>query len=477
MSQSIVVSEDDILWAANQLNGKVRAIFGDKFWEADLIAQGGALDTPSLGDTMHDYFQSRLEVDSSSITLGKILLGLVVGTLYRACGNELPLVTAAECLAVRSEFPLLRGRFVQAHLEVVVYDQMELLSPLFPHILARSILQNKIASQDRYFLFCCFHVILSAVLDEDSSAKTPPVLPAQSIQTRKAEAQPGEHSVFAPIVGTGVTFDDVAGCRQSKAAMVKLGNRITHPEALAQWGVPVPRGVLLYGPPGCGKTLMVKALATHTGRPLYSVKMSDIFTMWVWKSLENLKQLFQAAKSSEKGAIVFLDEADGFISSRKARDAYWQSKQLVDEFNVQMEDIKPTDKMLVVLATNIKEELDEAAVRDQRIDVVISVPPPTYEERLEVFGVHIARAARKAMQPIFNPQIDWAYAAQLTDGLSAAALASIVERSLWEKADLEAEGAHPAMVSTDDLVRSIRARLAEQSKSEKHMGFRQEQKS
>lgn len=253
--------------------------------------------------------------------------------------------------------------------------------------------------------------------------------------------------------------------------MKELSWLLAQPDAVARWGVPVPRGILLYGPPGTGKTLLVKALAKHTGRILYKIKMSDIFSMWYSQSVEYLSRIFMQAKAA-KGAILFLDEADGVISSRSRQHSHEESNRVVTQFNIEMEEIQPGDNLTVILATNIKEKLDEASVRDQRIDLMIHVPLPDMAEREEILRVHKATAESRSDYAVFASDIQLSALATISEGLSGAALAHVIERALWEKALHDIRDGINEPVCHDDLLRSIRVRLSERKDGERHrIGF------
>lgn len=217
--------------------------------------------------------------------------------------------------------------------------------------------------------------------------------------------------------------------------------------------------------------MLAHALAAQTKRRLYAIRASDIFTMWYGQSNKRLAQIFEVVRLA-KNAVLFFDEADGLISTRSHSGTHEESIRVINQFCVQMEALTPEDNVTVVLATNLRERLDEAAVRAKRIDYILTVGLPDLGERFEILRVHAIAAMRKAKRLLFEKGIDWNALAVATANFSGADLAAIIDRVLEQKAVAQARGQTPSVVSQQDLFTALDSYRAERKmKSRRLIGY------
>ena len=180
-------------------------------------------------------------------------------------------------------------------------------------------------------------------------------------------------------------FSDVAANEEALEALRDLVSFIREPEHYAKLGARIPRGVLLYGMPGTGKTLMARALAGEAGVPFFAVNGADFVEMYVGVGASRVRALFQKARKHGR-AVIFFDEIDAIGKKRDNRSD--EREQTLNALLSEMSGFGERDGIIVLAATNRVDTLDEALLRAGRFDRQIEVPLPGMEERLRILQVH-----------------------------------------------------------------------------------------
>ena len=158
-------------------------------------------------------------------------------------------------------------------------------------------------------------------------------------------------------------------------------------ESFERLGIEPPKGVLLYGPPGCGKTLLAKAIANESGANFISIKGPEVLSMWVGESEKKVRELFRRARQVAP-AIIFLDEIDAFAPKRGAYAGTRVSETVVSQLLTEMSGLEELKGVVVIAATNRPDIVDPALLRPGRIDRLVLIPPPNAKARLEILKIH-----------------------------------------------------------------------------------------
>lgn len=160
-------------------------------------------------------------------------------------------------------------------------------------------------------------------------------------------------------------------------------------ERYAEYGLTIPNGMLLYGPPGCGKTFFAEKTAEEIGFNFYQIKPSDIQSKFVNASQENIKKLFDVARENAP-SIIFIDELDALVPSRDTSNISHMNTSAVNEFLAQMNNCGE-DGIFVIGATNRPNAIDPAILRSGRLDKHIYLPPPDFEARKLMFELYLKK--------------------------------------------------------------------------------------
>ncbi len=240
---------------------------------------------------------------------------------------------------------------------------------------------------------------------------------------------------------TNVTFDDVAGIEEAKEEVMEIVEFLKNPKKFQRLGGRIPRGVLLVGEPGTGKTLLAKAIAGEADVPFFSISGSDFVEMFVGVGASRVRDLFKQAKDNSP-CIIFLDEIDAVGRRRGSgftSGGHDEREQTLNAILVEMDGFETNDQVIVCAATNRVDVLDPALTRPGRFDRQIYVPLPDVKGRVEILKVH----SRKVK---LGPNVDMLRLARATPGFSGADLAAIINESA-----LGATLAGKEFIEMDDL--------------------------
>jgi cell division protease FtsH len=220
-----------------------------------------------------------------------------------------------------------------------------------------------------------------------------------------------------------VSFKDVAGAEEAKEEMQEVVEFLKNPQKFIQIGAKIPRGVLLYGAPGTGKTLMAKAVAGEAGVPFFSISGSDFVEMFVGVGAARVRDLFEQAKKNAP-CIVFIDEIDAVGRQRGAGlgGGHDEREQTLNQLLVEMDGFSTGEAIIVMASTNRPDILDPALLRPGRFDRHILIDKPDVKGREAILGVHVLN---KPLDDNINMEI----LAKRTPGFTGADLANMVNEA------------------------------------------------
>ncbi len=241
-----------------------------------------------------------------------------------------------------------------------------------------------------------------------------------------------------------VTFKDVAGCKEAKEELSEIVDFLKNPKKFFEIGARIPKGILLMGAPGTGKTLLARAVAGEANVAFFSISGSEFVEMFVGVGASRVRDLFATAKAAAP-AIIFMDEIDavGRVRGGGMGGGNDEREQTLNQILVEMDGFEPTEKVVVMAATNRPDVLDPALLRPGRFDRRVTIDLPDRGDREEILKIH-------AKQKPFAEDVDLVLIAERTPGFSGADL-----YSLMNEGAILAARENRKKISQYDLIRSI----------------------
>ena len=220
-----------------------------------------------------------------------------------------------------------------------------------------------------------------------------------------------------------VTFDDVAGIDEAREELQEIVEFLRDPQRFSKLGGQIPKGALLVGSPGTGKTLLARAIAGEAGVPFFTISGSDFVEMFVGVGASRVRDMFEQAKKNAP-CIVFIDEIDAVGRSRGngLGNSNDEREQTLNQLLVEMDGFEANEGIIIIAATNRPDVLDPALLRPGRFDRQVVVPIPDIEGREKILGVHMKKVP---LAPDVNPRV----IARGTPGFSGADLANLVNEA------------------------------------------------
>lgn len=257
------------------------------------------------------------------------------------------------------------------------------------------------------------------------------------------DAEP-EGIVESEVERPKVTFKDVGGMEAIKEEIrMKIIHPLAHPELYQAYGKAIGGGVLMYGPPGCGKTHLARATAGEVKAGFIAVGINEVLDMWTGQSERNLNAVFEKARA-HKPCVLFFDEVDALGASR-ASMASAHGRQLINQFLSEMDGVSSSNEgVLILAATNAPWHLDSAFRRPGRFDRILFVPPPDGPARAGILRI-LCRG-----KPVQD--IDYDHLAKISDGFSGADLKGVLDVAIEKKLREAIQAGVPKPLTSRDLL-------------------------
>jgi len=250
--------------------------------------------------------------------------------------------------------------------------------------------------------------------------------------------------IFEKEKGEKITFNDIAGLKEAKQELIEIIDFLKNPKKYLQIGARIPRGVLLVGPPGTGKTMLAKAVANESNVPFFSISGSEFVELFVGVGAGRVRNLFLQARKAGK-AIIFIDEIDtiGKVRGVGITGGHEEREQTLNQLLAEMDGIGREEGIIVMGATNRPEYLDPALLRPGRFDRRIVLDLPDVNDREEILKIH-------CRQKPLGKNVNLKEIAERTPGFSGADLANLVN-----EAALLAARRNKTVIEQEDLIEAI----------------------
>lgn len=249
-----------------------------------------------------------------------------------------------------------------------------------------------------------------------------------------------------------VSFSDVGGMESVKKEIeLKIIKPLLHPELYKAYGKKIGGGILLYGPPGCGKTYLAKATAGQVNAKFINVGLNDILDMWIGNSEKNLHEIFELARHNTP-CVLFIDEIDALGASRSDMKQS-AGRHLINQFLQELDGINDNNEGILVMgATNTPWNLDPAFRRPGRFDRIIFVPPPDEETRESILKLKLTSKPTEA--------IDYKQVAKKIEHYSGADIDAIIDIAIELKLESSFVDGIPKPIDTKDLLNAVKKHKA-----------------
>lgn len=281
-----------------------------------------------------------------------------------------------------------------------------------------------------------------------------PTLPGDELFEGKlrSAAEDADAGTEAEVERPKINFSDVGGMEGLKDEIrMKIIHPLQHPELYKAYGKTAGGGILMYGPPGCGKTYLARATAGEIKAGFMSVGINDVLNMWLGNSEKNLHELFDRARRN-RPCVLFFDEVDALAASR-ADMRTSAGRHLINQFLSELDGVGANNEgVLVLAATNAPWHVDQAFRRPGRFDRILFVPPPDGPARGAVLRIMLKG------KPV--EEIDYDALAKKSDGFSGADLKGAVDTAIEKKLQVAIREGTPRPLSTKDLVAAVGATKA-----------------
>jgi len=264
----------------------------------------------------------------------------------------------------------------------------------------------------------------------------------------RAGWNPPEDSPEIEIERPDSAFKDVGGMETVKEEIrLKIIYPLEHAEMYAAYGKKVGGGILMYGPPGCGKTHLARATAGEIKANFLNIGISDVLDMWIGNSERNLHDLFESARRN-KPCVLFFDEVDA-LGSRRSDMQKSGGRHLINQFLSELDGVESNnDGLLVLAATNAPWHMDPAFRRPGRFDRILFIPPPDKEARAEILRLECRK------KPVAD--LDYDYLAKLSEGYSGADIKAVVDLAVESKLQEAMKAGELKPLATKDLKAAIK---------------------
>lgn len=245
-----------------------------------------------------------------------------------------------------------------------------------------------------------------------------------------------------------INFSDVGGMEAVKKEIeLKIIKPLLHPELYKAYGKKIGGGILLYGPPGCGKTFIAKATAGQVNAKFISVSLNDILDMWIGNSEKNLHEIFELARNNTP-CVLFIDEIDALGASRSDMKQS-SGRHLINQFLQELDGIDSTNEgVLIIGATNTPWNLDPAFRRPGRFDRIVFVPPPDASSRESILRLKLHNKP--------TTTIDLQTIAKKAESYSGADLDAIIDIAIEQKLESSFMDGIPKPIETNDLLNALK---------------------